>query len=545
MDVPQFIAGRFRIEREIGTGGMGTVYRATHLGLERPVAVKIIKQEFAGDRDVADRFLREARTMAKLRHPHAAMIFDAGNLPDGRHFIIMEFVEGTTLSEALTRDSRFSAERAVKIAVQICDVLEEAHQLGIIHRDLKPSNIMLNERGVCVLDFGVAKVLVTPDSTATHATTGSGQIVGTPRYMSPEQCLGQRVGARSDLYSLGVVLYEMLAGRPPFIDALPSAVLVKQATAPAPPLPQMRPDIPKALAIVVHSLLAKRTEDRPRTAAAARILLEKSLVRRERELPEVAPFASTMAVVAERSSLMFRLAAPLATVIFFGALLFVWGGNGETASQPAPENAMTTESSAPVDSSPSQLPSAGMFSTAALSKALTFASEASAPAHLDSNRLDRIAAMISKNGVRELQVLNTAAGATLVGIGNDATTGSANFIVIERKGSAFKVLARGQLDNKNFRRGSWKAEKLDADGDDFDEVLFTGIRRSGRTSHHRFVLYVPRERQAYVLEIENSGRIGTPLKTVWSKNLLASKSADYRRVLKSRAKTAVARLRTR
>jgi len=186
-----------------------------------------------------------------------------------------------------------------------------------------------------------------------------------------------------------------------------------------------------------------------------------------------------------------------------------------------------------------------MFSTAALSKALTFASEASAPAPLDSNRLDRIAAMISKNGVRELQVLNTAAGATLVGIGNDATTGSANFIVIERKGSAFKVLARGQLDNKNFRRGSWKAEKLDADGDDFDEVLFTGIRRSGRTSHHRFVLYVPRERQAYVLEIENSGRIGTPLKTVWSKNLLASKSADYRRVLKSRAKTSVARLRTR
>ena len=545
MDVPQFIAGRFRIEREIGTGGMGTVYRATHLGLERPVAVKIIKQEFAGDRDVADRFLREARTMAKLRHPHAAMIFDAGNLPDGRHFIIMEFVEGTTLSEALIRDSRFSAERAVKIAVQICDVLEEAHQLGIIHRDLKPSNIMLNERGVCVLDFGVAKVLVTPDSTASHASTGSGQIVGTPRYMSPEQCLGQRVGARSDLYSLGVVLYEMLAGRPPFIDALPSAVLVKQATAPAPPLPQLRPDIPKALAIVVHSLLAKRPEDRPRTAAAARVLLEKSLIRRERELPEVAPFASTMAVVAQRSSLMFRLAAPLATVIFFGGLLFVWGGNGETASQPTPENPTTTESSAPADSSPAQLPSARMSSTAALSKALTFASEASSPPSLDPSRLERIAATISKNGVRELQVLNTVAGTTLVGIGNDANTGSANFIVIERKGSAFKVLARGQLDNKNFRRGLWKAEKLDADGDDFDEVLFTGIRRSGRTSHHRFVLYVPRERQAYVLEIENSGRIGTPLKTVWSKNLLAPKSADYRRVLKSRAKTAVARQRTR
>ena len=197
MDVPQFIAGRFRIEREIGTGGMGTVYLATHLGLERPVAVKIIRREFAGDADVAERFLREARTMAKLRHPNAAMIFDAGNLPDGRHFIVMEFVEGETLSQALAREGRFSATHAVHIATQICDVLEEAHRLGIVHRDLKPSNILLGKWGVCVLDFGVAKVLASSaESTATHASTGSGQVVGTPRYMSPEQCLGQRVGAR-------------------------------------------------------------------------------------------------------------------------------------------------------------------------------------------------------------------------------------------------------------------------------------------------------------------------------------------------------------
>ena len=113
MDVPQIIAGRFRIERELATGGMGTVYLAAHLDLKRPVAVKIIRREFAGDQDVADRFLREARTMAKLRHPHAAMIFDAGNLPDGRHFIIMEFVEGETLSQALAREGRFSASRSV------------------------------------------------------------------------------------------------------------------------------------------------------------------------------------------------------------------------------------------------------------------------------------------------------------------------------------------------------------------------------------------------------------------------------------------------
>jgi serine/threonine protein kinase len=540
MDVPQFIAGRFRLECEIGTGGMGTVYRATHLGLERPVAVKIIKQEFAADRDVSDRFLREARTMARLRHPHAAMIFDAGTLPDGRHFIIMEFVEGTTLSQELVRQQKFSAEQAVKIAVQICEVLEEAHQLGIIHRDLKPSNIMLNDRGVRVLDFGVAKVLVSADTTATHATTGSGQIVGTPRYMSPEQCLGQRVGARSDLYSLGVVLYEMLAGRPPFVDALPSAVLVKQATAPAPPLPQMRPDLPKQLVLAVHALLAKRPEDRPRNAAAARVLLERSLVRRERDFPQTDPFSSTLAVVAARSNIAFRLVAPLATVIFLGALLFVWGGNGETASQAGASLSAADQLEAS--------PTAETTSREGFSASPAMLRNASLPAvgsmaTVDRSRAATIANSLSRNNVRDVQILNTANGAMLVAIQD--TQGSSRFFVMEQRGDVFRILARGQLDNKGFQRGLWKAEKVDADGDDFDEVLFTGLKRYGRGSHHRLVLYVPRTRQAYVLEVESSGRIGTPFKTVWSNNLLSAKSADYRRVLRARANIAVSKLRTR
>ncbi|MDQ3585850.1 MAG: serine/threonine protein kinase, partial [Acidobacteriota bacterium] len=178
MEVPHIIANRFRVECEIGKGGMGTVYRATHLGLERAVAVKILKPEFAADPDVGERFMREARTMARLRHQRAAMIFDAGRLPDGRPFIVMEYVEGQTLADTLARDGRFAPERAVRIACEICDVLAEAHALGIIHRDLKPSNIMLNERGVCVLDFGVAKILTgaATEVTRTHATTESGLI---------------------------------------------------------------------------------------------------------------------------------------------------------------------------------------------------------------------------------------------------------------------------------------------------------------------------------------------------------------------------------
>ena len=193
---------------------------------------------------------------------------------------------------------------------------------------------MLSERGVCVLDFGVAKVLVSSaESTATHASTGSGQIVGTPRYMSPEQCLGQRVGARSDLYSLGVLLYEMLAGRPPFIDPLQSALLVKQATAAPPPLPKLRQDIQRPLALAVHSLLAKRPEDRPRTAASAKIMLERSLVQPERTVPEVEPLSWMVAAASPARSIVFRVGAPLVLVTMFGALL-AWGYTGESASTP-------------------------------------------------------------------------------------------------------------------------------------------------------------------------------------------------------------------
>jgi eukaryotic-like serine/threonine-protein kinase len=333
MEVPQIIAGRFEVEREIGSGGMGAVYLARHLGLERPVAIKVLKSEFVSDPDVTDRFMREARTMAKLRHPNAAMIFDAGVLPDGRHFIVMEFVEGSTLSEALACEGRFTPERSVRVAGEICDVLGEAHKLGIIHRDLKPSNIMLTEKGVCVLDFGVAKVLasMTSEVTATHATTGSGVIVGTPRYMSPEQCMGQRVGAQSDLYSLGVLVYEMLTGRPPFTDPLPSAVLVKQATAAPPPLPRLREDVPRKLTLAVHTLLAKRPQDRPRDAAAARLLLERSIVVPEREVEEIQPFASTVASVTSRRSVVFRAVTPLFMIAALGLLFFVWGRSGETA----------------------------------------------------------------------------------------------------------------------------------------------------------------------------------------------------------------------
>src|SRR6185503_12202391 len=470
MDVPQFIAGRFRIEREIGTGGMGTVYLATHLGLERPVAVKIIRREFAGDADVADRFLREARTMAKLRHAHAAMIFDAGNLPDGRHFIVMEFVEGETLSQALAREGRFSATRAVQIATQICDVLEEAHRLGIVHRDLKPSNILLGPRGVCVLDFGVAKVLASSaESTATHASTGSGQLIGTPRYMSPEQCLGQRVGARSDLYSLGVLLYEMLAGRPPFVDPLQSALLVKQATAPAPPLPRLRQDIPRPLAMAVHTLLAKRPDDRPRTAAFAKMLLERSLTRPESTLPDLEPLSAMVAAADAGRNLVFRVGAPLVLVTTFGALL-AWGYTGESAPDPRiPNNAL------PVAASQVHMTPASWRNEVAPNGGTAAPLESRAPVEqLSLDQARKIASRFARGGVGDLEIVDTDSGPAIVVVNSQRKAGTTNFLLLQKRDGKFRQTGSGKLDAEGFTHASWNAELVDADEDGYQELLFSG-----------------------------------------------------------------------
>lgn len=542
MEVPQFIAGRFRIERKIGTGGMGTVYRATHLGLERPVAVKIIKTEFAADRDVADRFLREARTMAKLRHPNAAMIFDAGNLPDGRHFIIMEFVEGLTLSEALAREGSFSPERAVGIALQICDVLEEAHDLGIIHRDLKPSNIMLSERGVRVLDFGVAKVLASStEVTATHASTGTGQIVGTPRYMSPEQCLGQRVGARSDLYSLGVLLYEMLAGRPPFIDTMPSAVLVKQATATPPPLFQVCKNVPRPLAVAVHSLLAKRSDDRPRTAAIARAMLAKSLTRPDRDLPEVEPLSSTVATVGARANLLLRAGAPLGIVLAFGALLFVWAGRGETA----PDSGTVAEvgRAAQATLGATKTRDLSSIKTEDVSETRNNSQPQTVAALPAVNTREAFASLSSVPGnVAGLQVVKTSGGQVMVGLSTGQKNDGANFFTLERKGDAFRMGTHGPLDDRHFRRASWTSEKVDGDDDGYQEVLFTGAHAKAFAGY-KLVLYVPKTHSIYSLTVETKGQ--RPLKAMWSANLLKGDQEKYRNLLRRRANSILAKAKSR
>ncbi|HEY1404948.1 MAG TPA: serine/threonine-protein kinase, partial [Pyrinomonadaceae bacterium] len=498
MDIPRVIANRFRIECEIGRGGMGTVYLATHLGLERPVAIKVLKAEFAADPEVADRFMREARTMARLRHTRAAMIFDAGSLPDGRPFIVMEHVEGSTLADVLAREGRFSPERAVRIACEICDVLAEAHALGIVHRDLKPSNIMLNERGVSVLDFGIAKVLTaSADVTKTHATTESGLIIGTPRYMSPEQCMGKPVGTSSDLYSVGVLVYEMLAGQPPFTDQLQSAVLVRQATSAPPPLMARCPEVPRRLALATHTLLAKNPDDRPKSARETRAMLERSIQHTAQlVMPEVAPFASTIATLDTRSSNASRAVAAVAALVLLGGLFFAWSGSSTTSAR--------AKASASPRAGATAVPPAFVQTALANEVDVDRKVPAVIPASISNDAARQIAASVSTDGaISEARVLRTMRGASIAAVRDERAAGTSHLSLMESRGvlGGFRVAARAQLDKEGFRGAKWATDLVDADGDGYDEIICTGTDSRDDPFSRRLVLYVPRTRQSYSMRV--------------------------------------------
>jgi hypothetical protein len=480
--------------------------------------------------------------MAKLHHPNAAMIFDAGNLPDGRHFIVMEFVEGETLSQTLAREGRFSAARAIDIATQICDVLEEAHRLGIIHRDLKPSNILLGKRGVCVLDFGVAKVLASStDSTATFASTGSGQLVGTPRYMSPEQCLGQRVGARSDLYSLGVLLYEMLAGRPPFVEPLQSALLIKQATAPAPPLPKLRPDIARPLALAVHTLLAKRPDDRPRTAATAKALLERSITRPEQTLPDIEPLSAMVAAADAGRSILFRVGAPAFLVTTFGALL-AWGYTGQSAPEVRlPKNAL------PVAASQVQMTPASFRTSGPALSPTTADTRAAAPVEvvdqLSLEQARKIAAKFVRGSLGTTEIVETDDGPAIVAVNNQRKAGTSSFVLLQKRDGKYRLTAQGRLDDAGFSHASWSSELVDADEDGYNELLFSGRDSVEDRNLKRLVLFVPNDRRAYSMQMtgETTSR-GTP-RIQWLSNATGTDAAAYRTALRQKARVIVTKRR--
>jgi serine/threonine-protein kinase len=260
---------RVRIVRPIARGGMGKVYYGEQVRMKRPCAIKILDPRLAGDADTAEfarRFLLEASTAAKLTHPNVVTIFDYGETDDGNCFIAMEYLEGRSLSDELKRSGRIPPERAIHIAKQVCRALREAHALGVVHRDMKPGNVFLVKQDddddfAKVLDFGLVKETSSGEG---QDYTQIGQIMGSPRYMAPEQVQGKPVDARTDIYSLGVMLYAMLAGKPPFDKATELATMMAQVSDPPPPLASVAPDValPPGLDAVVMKCLAKKPDDR-------------------------------------------------------------------------------------------------------------------------------------------------------------------------------------------------------------------------------------------------------------------------------------------
>ena len=248
--------GRYRLEARIAAGGMSTVYRALDETLERQVAVKLMNREVASDSDQLERFRREARAVAQLSHPHIVGVIDAGE-DDGRPYIVFEYVEGETLKDRIRRLGRLPIPEAVAYSIEIARALGAAHARHIVHRDVKPQNVLIDHEGSAkVTDFGIARTL------EEDGLTADGRVLGTTDYVSPEQALGQNVTGQSDLYSLGVVLYEMLTGEVPFKGENQVAVAMKHVREEIPDVQLKRPEVSAALAGVLETATAKRVDER-------------------------------------------------------------------------------------------------------------------------------------------------------------------------------------------------------------------------------------------------------------------------------------------
>ena len=257
------LADRYRIQRELGQGGMATVYLAHDLRHDRKVALKVLRPELAAVIGAA-RFLVEIKTTANLQHPHILSLHDSGEV-EGTAFYVMPYVEGESLRERLTREKQLPVDEAIRIAREVADALQYAHEHGVIHRDIKPENILLQGGHALVADFGIALAAV---KTGGSRMTETGMSLGTPHYMSPEQAMGEReLDSRSDIYALGCVVHEMLAGEPPFTGPTAQAIVARVLTEPPPPLRPKRATVPPHLEEAVQIALQKLPADRFRTAA--------------------------------------------------------------------------------------------------------------------------------------------------------------------------------------------------------------------------------------------------------------------------------------
>ena len=261
MSKSDLLNNRYKLVDHIGTGGMAEVYRAHDTLLDREVAVKILHKQFVSDETFIAKFKREAKAAAKLSHPCIVNVFDVGHSED-INFIVMEYVAGGTLKQEIEKYGRLSYKDAIKIAIDVASALNHAHIRGLVHCDIKPHHILIDSEGKAkVADFGIARVM----ATAT-ATLNNNDVMGSVHYVSPEQAAGKSVTAQSDIYSLGIVLFEMLTGRVPFEAETPVAVALRHVKDNPPLLREFNPDIPPVLESIVSKTLAKNPSDRYRTA---------------------------------------------------------------------------------------------------------------------------------------------------------------------------------------------------------------------------------------------------------------------------------------
>jgi serine/threonine-protein kinase len=270
----EILGGQFQILQKIGSGGMGAVYKAVQPAMNRMVAVKILHQKLANRKDLVSRFRREARAMSHLNHPNTVRVYLFGELEDGSLYIVMEYLEGRNLNQIVRKEGPMEADRAIPILVQACGALEEAHLQGIIHRDLKPENIFLSTNGglkdyAKVLDFGLAKVTERELRPGSVMLTQQGMVFGTPEFMSPEQAQGLTLDARSDVYSLAVILFELMTGKLPFEAKTPMEFIQQHIVGTPIHLDVRVPErvFPPGLGDVIARALAKRPEDRYASAA--------------------------------------------------------------------------------------------------------------------------------------------------------------------------------------------------------------------------------------------------------------------------------------
>jgi beta-lactam-binding protein with PASTA domain/predicted Ser/Thr protein kinase len=302
--VSKTFGGRYEVLERVGAGGMAEVYRARDELLGRDVAVKVLSERFAGDRSFVERFRREAQSAANLNHANIVSLYDYGS-DDGTYFIVMEYIDGRPLDDVIRADGALLPERATEIAADVAQALQRAHSAGLVHRDIKPSNIMITSSGQTkVTDFGIARAMARDGE---QTMTQTGMVIGTAAYLSPEQAQGRSVDARSDVYSLGCVLYEMLTAHAPFTGDTPLSIAYKHVREDPVPPSTLNPDVPHSLDAVVMKAMAKNPDNRYSSAMELKSDLDRFLAGQK---VEATPLLADDTTIAQRASATSVLREP-------------------------------------------------------------------------------------------------------------------------------------------------------------------------------------------------------------------------------------------